>query len=193
MLDATSRAVSELGYPSLTVAAILERAGVSRKTFYEHFSDKEECFLAAYDEVVRLLSAGIAEAFDAGDTWRERVRSGLGAFLRLLAAEPAFARMCIVEVLAAGPAALQRRDAAMKQFTAYFEQGRRELPEGLAVPDVVPEAVVGAVYEIVYARVLADRTHELPDLLPELMYVALVPFLGPQEAARDLAGTLTAS
>jgi AcrR family transcriptional regulator len=192
MLDATSRAVSELGYPSLTVAAILERAGVSRKTFYEHFSDKEECFLAAYDDVVHLLERGVADAFAQGDTWRERMRSGLGAFLNLLASEPAFARMCIVEVLAAGPNALQRRDAAMRMFRLYFEQGRREAVSGKDLPEIVPEAVVGAIYEVIYARVLSNRTHELPDLLPQLVYVALVPFLGPDEAAKDYAGALAA-
>jgi len=186
MLDATSRAVSELGYPALTVAAILERAGVSRKTFYEHFADKEECFLAAYDVVVEGLVRAVSDAYNREETWRDRVRSGLGEFLRFLAAEPNFARMCIVEVLAAGPSALQRRDGAMRMFTVFFEAGRQEAPPTMPpLPDLVSESVVGAIYEIIYSRILRNRTEELPDLLPDLMYIALVPYLGPEEAARD--------
>jgi AcrR family transcriptional regulator len=185
MLDATSRAVSELGYPGLTVAAILERAGVSRKTFYEHFSDKEECFLAAYDVVVEGLVRGVSDAYNSQVLWRDKVRAGLAEFLRFLAAEPDFARMCIVEVLAAGPSALERRDGAMRVFTVFFEAGRQEAPPGARLPELVSESVVGAIYEILYTRIRASRTEELPDLLPDLMYIALVPYLGPEEAMRD--------
>jgi AcrR family transcriptional regulator len=185
MLEATSRAVSELGYPALTVAAILERAGVSRKTFYEHFSDKEECFLAAYDVVVEGLLRGVSDAYNGQEAWRDGIRAGLAEFLRFLAAEPDFARMCIVEVLAAGPAAVQRRDGAMRMFTVFFEAGRREAPPGMHLPEVLSESVVGAIYELVYARIRRDRTAELPDLLPDLVYIALAPYLGREEAARD--------
>jgi AcrR family transcriptional regulator len=191
MLEATSQAVSELGYPGLTVAAILERAGVSRKTFYEHFADKEECFLAAYDVVVEGLVRAVGDAYDHEDAWRDKVRAGLGEFVRFLAAEPDFARMCIVEVLAAGPSALQRRDGAMRMFTIFFEEGRHEVPPGMPpLPPLVSQSVVGAVYEIIYSRIRRDQTAELPDLLPDLMYIALVPYLGPEEAARDYAAAM---
>jgi AcrR family transcriptional regulator len=184
LLDATSRAVSELGFQALTVAAILQRAGVSRKTFYEHFAGKEECFLAAYDVVAEGLLHGVSEAYERPGPWRARVRAGLAEFLRLLAAEPAFARMCIVEVLAAGPQALRRRDDAMRMFTVFFEPGRAEAPPHVALPPLVSESVVGAIYEVIYTRIRRDETATLPDLLDELMYVALVPFLGPEDAAR---------
>jgi AcrR family transcriptional regulator len=178
LLDATSRAVSELGYPALTVAAILQRAGVSRKTFYEHFADKEECFLAAYDVVTGGLLHGVSVAYEQPGPWRQRVRAGLAEFLRLLAAEPAFARMCIVEVLAAGPRALQRRDDAMRRFTVFFDAGLREMPPGADPPPFLAESVVGAIYELVYARIRRGETEALPEILDDLMYVALVPFLG---------------
>lgn len=181
MLEATVRAVSELGYHGLTVAAILGRAGVSRKTFYEHFADREACFLAAYDEVVERLDRRVAEAFATGETWPDRLRSGLAAFLGFLAAEPALARMCIVEVLAAGPGALRRRDAAMRRFQACFEPGR-EAARGGPPPRLVGEAAVGAIHEVVYARVLRDRTEELPGLLDDLTEVVLAPFLGDEAA-----------
>lgn len=184
LLDATSRAVSELGYPGLTVAAILQRAGVSRKTFYEHFSDKEECFLAAYDIVTAGLLHGVSEAYERPGPWPRRIRAGLAELLRLLAAEPAFARMCIVEVLAAGPRAQQRRDDTMRRFTVFFDAGLRELPPAITAPSLVAESVVGAIYEIVYARIRRGETDTLPEILDDLVYVALVPFLGREQAAR---------
>lgn len=186
LLDATSRAVSELGYPGLTVAAILQRAGVSRKTFYEHFSDKEECFLAAYDIVTAGLLHGVSEAYERPGPWPRRIRAGLAELLRLLAAEPAFARMCIVEVLAAGPRAQQRRDDTMRRFTVFFDAGLRELPPAITAPSLVAESVVGAIYEIVYARIRRGETDTLPEILDDLVYVALVPFLGREQAARGL-------
>lgn len=186
LLDATSRAVSELGYPGLTVAAILQRAGVSRKTFYEHFSDKEECFLAAYDIVTAGLLHGVSEAYERPGPWPQRIRAGLAELLRLLAAEPAFARMCIVEVLAAGPRAQQRRDDTMRRFTVFFDAGLRELPPAITAPSLVAESVVGAIYEIVYARIRRGETDTLPEILDDLVYVALVPFLGREQAARGL-------
>jgi AcrR family transcriptional regulator len=184
LLDATSRAVSETGYRALTVAAILQRAGVSRKTFYEHFADKEECFLAAYDVVTEGLLHGVTHAYEQPGPWRRRVRAGLAEFLRLLAAEPAFARMCIVEVLAAGPRALERRDDAMRMFTVFFDAGLREVPADVTPSPLAGESVVGAIYELVYTRIRRGETAQLPDLLDDLMYIALVPFLGIEEAAR---------
>lgn len=192
MLEATARAVSELGYTGLTVAAILERAGVSRKTFYEHFSDKEECFLAAFDVVSEGLVRSVSDAFNGQTAWRERVHDGLAEFLRVLAAEPSFARMCIVEVLAAGPAALQRRDGVMRTFTVFFDAGRAEAPPDRELPKLISESVVGAIYELIYARILRNRTEELPDLLPDLLYIALVPYLGPDEAVIDYRATAQA-
>jgi AcrR family transcriptional regulator len=183
LLDGTARAVGEIGYPALTVQAIIDRAAVSRKTFYEHFSDKEDCFLAAYDAIVEQIIGAVTSAYEGEESWHDRVYAGIRAFLEFLASEPYFARMCIVDVLAAGPLALERRDAAMQAFTLFFEAGRSESPPHLSPPEIAAEAVVGGIYEIIYARVLRSRTDELPDLLPEIMYFALVPYIGRRSAA----------
>ena len=191
LLEGLAGAIDEKGYGAATIADVVRHARVSKRTFYEHFSDKEECFLAAYDVVVEGLVRAVGDAYNREDQWRDKVRSGLGEFLRFLAAEPDFARMCIVEVLAAGPSALQRRDGAMRMFTVFFEAGRQEAGEEMPpLPALVSESVVGAIYEVIYSRILRNRTEELPDLLPDMMYIALVPYLGPDEAARDyLAAT----
>lgn len=185
MLLAVAEAVAEQGYATTTVADIISRARLSRRTFYEHFTDKHECFLAAYDTVVEQMLAGVGRAYEqAGDDWTHRVHDGLEAFVNYLVAEPAFARMCIVEVVAAGPEARARRDDAMRVFMDFLEPGRALAPRGVEVPEVAPEIVVGGIYEIIYARLLRDEPKELVAMLPQMLYCALVPFVGHKAAAR---------
>ncbi len=192
MLLAVAEAVAEQGYPATTVADIIARARLSRRTFYEHFSDKEECFLAAYDTVVEQLLEGVGHAYEQADGWTQKVHDGLRAFLGALTAEPAFARMCIVEVLAAGPEARGRRDAAMRVFVDFLEPGRAEAPKGVSVPDLAGEIVVGGLYEVIYTRLLRDAGDELLELLPELLSCALVPYVGHRAAEKAVAETTRA-
>lgn len=189
MLLAVAEAVAEQGYATTTVADIISRARLSRRTFYEHFADKEECFLAAYDTVVEQLLAGVGHAYEQADTWPQKVHDGLHAFLFALAAEPAFACMCIVEVVAAGAEARGRRDAAMRVFVDFLEPGRAEAPKGLVVPALASEIIVGGIYEAIYARLLRGEASSLVDMLPELLSCALVPFIGHRAAEKAVAET----
>jgi AcrR family transcriptional regulator len=182
MLLAVAEAVAEQGYATTTVADIIARARLSRRTFYEHFADKEECFLAAYDTVVEQLLAAVGHAYEQGETWPRKVHDGLETFLGYLASEPAFARMCIVEVIAAGPEARARRDAATRVFVDFLEPGRKEAPDGVVVPALASEIVVGGIYEIIYTRLLRNAADELIEMLPELLYCALVPYIGHRAA-----------
>lgn len=184
MLLAVAEAVAEQGYAPTTVADIIARARLSRRTFYEHFADKEECFLAAYDTVVEQLLAAVGQAYDQADGWPQKVHDGLETFLAYLAAEPAFARMCIVEVVAAGAEARSRRDAAMRVFVGYLEPGRDEAPRGVVVPALAADVVVGGIYEIIYSRLQRNAADELVEMLPELLYCALVPYIGHRAAER---------
>ena len=194
MLLAVAEAVAEQGYTTTTVADIIARARLSRRTFYEHFADKEECFLAAYDTVVEQLLAAVGQAYEQADGWAQKVHDGLETFLAYLAAEPAFARMCIVEVVAAGAEARSRRDAAMRVFVEFLEPGREEAPRGIVVPALAADVVVGGIYEIIYSRLQRDAADELIEMLPELLYCALVPYIGHRTAekavrdARERAG-----
>ena len=194
MLLAVAEAVAEQGYVTTTVADIIARARLSRRTFYEHFADKEECFLAAYDTVVEQLLAAVGQAYEQADGWTQKVHDGLETFLAYLAAEPAFARMCIVEVVAAGTEARGRRDAAMRVFIDFLEPGRDEAPRGVVVPALAADVVGGGIYEIIYSRLQRDAADELIEMLPELLYCALVPYIGHRAAekavrdARERAG-----
>ena len=187
MLLAVAEAVAEQGFVTTTVADIIARARLSRRTFYEHFADKEECFLAAYDTVVEQLLSAVGQAYEQADGWTQKVHDGLETFLAYLAAEPAFARMCIVEVVAAGPEARSRRDAAMRVFVDFLGPGHAEAPRGVVVPVLAAEIVVGGIYEIIYSRLQRDAANELVEMLPELLYAALVPYIGHAAADRAVA------
>ena len=186
MLDAMARAVAEKGYEKTAVADVITYAGVSRKTFYEQFTDKEHCFLAAYETIFADIAAAATEAYDGRRRWPDRIQAGLEVFVGRLAAEPAYARAGIVEVLAAGPRAIELRDRLLRGFHTFFDASRPEVPDHGA-PRIVAEATVGGIYEVVYRRIVTEGPASLPALLPQLVYLALAPFVGP-EVARKTAG-----
>jgi AcrR family transcriptional regulator len=176
-------AVADRGYGETRVVDVIERAGLSRKTFYELFADKEDCFLAAYDEVSARLFAVTEEAFEgaAGQPWAERISAGVTALVEELSADQATARFAVIEVLAAGPRALARRDAAIRQFTGFIDAGRSE--SSLELPGLTSTAIVGGIYELLYSEILHGAIAQLPSRVPEIVYWIAQPFLGPERAA----------
>jgi len=186
IIDAMARAVAERGYARTSVADVLARAGVSRKTFYERFRDKEDCFLQAYDVVAEGLFERAEAAFreGAGEPWEVRVRHGLARTLEAMAREPEFTKMCMVEGPSAGPEAMKRYFAILELFRLYVDQGR-EVADA-EVPELTAHAVVSGVAGMIYRHVADDRAEELPELLPELTYFVIAPFLG-RERAREQA------
>ena len=184
-LKAMVEAVADRGYAETRVVDVIERAGLSRKTFYELFGDKEDCFLAAYDEVSARLYAVTDEAFEnaAGQSWPERIRAGITALVEELAADQPSARFAVIEVLAAGPRALARRDAAIRQFTGFIDAGRSE--SSLELPGLTSTAIVGGIYELLYTEILHGATSQLPARVPEIVYWITQPFLGPERAGEE--------
>jgi AcrR family transcriptional regulator len=184
-LKAMVEAVADRGYAETRVVDVIERAGLSRKTFYELFGDKEDCFLAAYDEVSARLYSVCEEAFEnaAGQPWPKRIRAGVTALVGELAADQAAARFAVIEVLAAGPKALARRDAAIRQFTGFIDAGRSE--SSLELPGLTSTAIVGGIYELLYTEILHGATSQLPARIPEIVYWITQPFLGPKRAAEE--------
>jgi AcrR family transcriptional regulator len=175
--------VSERGYPETRVVDVIGVARVSRKTFYELFDSKEDCFLAAYDVLLDNLLGEATEAFEAksGSPWAERIAAALGALLEHLSKHPGQARFAIVEVLAAGPKALTRRDAALRQFTGFLESGRSET--SFELPGITSIAVAGGVNELLYSEILHGAAARLPSRLPDLMFWVALPYLGAEGAA----------
>jgi len=181
ILSAVAQAIAELGYAEMSVEAIITRAGVSRRTFYEHFRNKEDAFLAAYDAALRAVVRHVRRAYLQEPTAQARLRAGIGAFLQFLASDPELARMCIVEVLAAGPRALARRNEAMRVFAEIIEDNIHDLVPSCQRPELTAETIVGGIHEVVFSRVLAGRTGELPGLAGDLLVAVLMLDVDRQE------------
>jgi AcrR family transcriptional regulator len=177
--------VAARGYPETRVVDVIRVAGVSRKTFYELFDSKEDCFLAAYDVLLDNLLGESGEAFESklGNPWSERISAALERLLQHLAEHPEEARFAIVEVLAAGPKALARRDAALRQFTGFLEAGRSET--SVELPGITSLAVAGGINELLYSEILHGAISRLPSRLPDLMFWVALPFLGAEGASAE--------
>jgi AcrR family transcriptional regulator len=167
-----AEAVAEHSYGATTIAHVVSHAGVSRKTFYEHFRDKEHCFLAMYDTGIAFVLGRLTEALEAAEDPRERLVSGLSTFLTVLAEEPAFCRAIVLEVYAAGPIGLARRRAVLQVFAGrYLEVNRQAREEDQDVEPLsgdVALGVVGAILELVSDRVEEGKTAELAELTDPL-------------------------
>src|SRR3954467_11229196 len=162
MLDGMARAVADKGYARVTVADVVSIAGVSRRTFYEQFDDKEDCFLAAYRTgsalVGRDLLAALGE-MPQESTWQDLLRAGMERYAAVLAADAGFARALIIDVLGAGPKAVELRRRGQDQFIDLFRRlSERAVREDAAigpVPDLFLCALVGGISELVQRRILA--------------------------------------
>jgi AcrR family transcriptional regulator len=190
LIAGLAEAIAENGYSGTTIAHITRAAAVSRRTFYEHFASKDECFVAAYDTVMKELQERVSAAFDEAEEWPRAIRAGIDAMLSFLAAEPNLARLCMVEALVAGPAVVERYDAAIQSFVPYFQEGRKgRPPEVLSrLSSTTEEALVGGMVSLISRRIIAGKAEELEELLPDLVEFTLTPYLGSADAAKIAKG-----
>lgn len=184
LFDGLVREVATKGYDNARVTDICHAAGVTRPAFYALFSGKEDAFLAAYRHGVAVLSQLMESAYrEAGPTWSDAARAALRTLLEVLASVPAFARMALVEVDAAGPDARRERDALLGSFRRFFADAGPG-PAADVDRETLVSTVVGGIHATVRSRVAQGRATELPQLLPVLTYAATAPFLGTADAAR---------
>jgi AcrR family transcriptional regulator len=186
LLEAAVRVVAEKGYGATTIADLTREAGISRTTFYEMFDDKEACFLAAYDGAVDALVRRIATAYEGEEGWPRRTRAGLATLLEALASEPGVARLALVDVGAAGPAAQRRYRAALQRLTPFFDEGRDFAPGGRNLPANTSRMAIGAVAGLIADELAEGKAEQLPDLLSDVLFATLVPYIGPAAAAREV-------
>jgi AcrR family transcriptional regulator len=183
MLDAAAT----LGYRDTNVQDVIERAGVSRPTFYEHFDNKDDCFLAAFDTGARRLRNRISAAAAKGGDWRGRLRLSLAAVLAFGVDEPQTARTLIVEARAASAEATQRRIDLLDGFATCLEaSARKTLAKPQARSPLTAAGVVGGIESVLYARLCRDESDQLASLLPSLMYFAVLPYEGQAAASEEL-------
>jgi AcrR family transcriptional regulator len=181
-------AVAERGLAGASVAHVVQRSGVSRRTFYEIFEDREDCFLAALDDAISRAGEHVIAAYEtAGRRWAERIRAGLTAFLSFLDAEPAAGRLLVVGSLGAGPSAHRRRQRVLDRVTSAIEEGREEAKTPGDLPKLTGEGAVGAVLGVVYARMSEGKCPPLAGLSGPLMGMIVLPYLGPAAARRETA------
>jgi AcrR family transcriptional regulator len=193
ILEATADLVAEQGYPETTIEQIVRRARVGYATFYKHFADKQEAFLALFDAAIERTAYVVEEAYDGEDgPWPDKVGAALGALLKIVAAHPNVARACMVEALTAGPAAAARHEAALKRFAPLLRPGRELNPRRERLPETLEDTLAGGVLWVVSQRLLAGEVAEIRALLPEALEFLLRPYVGEDEAARE-AGTAEAA
>jgi AcrR family transcriptional regulator len=187
LLDAAFAVVSEDGYRRMTARRVSGRAGVSNKTFYDLFTDREDCFLAAFDHAVEELAAVVLPAWEGEREWAAGIRAGLGALLGFLDGEPALRRLVFVEALGAGSRVLERRVQVLGVLQGAVDQGCAGVKVGRELPALTAEGVVGAAFGVVHTRLLSGRPEPLVGLLGELMAAIVLPYRGYGAAARELS------
>jgi len=194
ILEATADLVAEQGYAETTIEQVVRRARVGYATFYKHYADKDEAFLALLDAAVERTLYVVEEAFDREDgPWPDKVGAGLGALLKIAAAHPGVARACLVEAPTAGPEAAARHEAALKRFVPLLEPGRELNPNSERLPGNLEETLLGGVLWVINQRLIAGKPEQLRALLPEALEFLLRPYVGEELAARDAGGAEAAS
>jgi AcrR family transcriptional regulator len=177
LMRAMAKTVAEYGYQETTVRRLLGRAGLSRRTYYELFEDKEDCFLAAYDEAVDHVLELVVEAYEDGESPERKIELSLHAFLQFCADEPDIARMCIVEVLAAGPAARARRAETMARLASLMEEALHELRGDRKLSKLAARGLIGGVHELIYVPIDRGETEHLPDLADQIVSSQIAPLV----------------
>lgn len=181
LLNGVVEAVAEHGYNATTISSITASAKISRRTFYEYFASKEECFLAAYEMIEAHVLDSMLAAPGAGQPWPDRVRARLAALLDVLARDSAVSRCFLIEPLAAGGDVAARYREAMQLLAGTL---RPEPPPSELNLEVRDQALIGGIATLIVRRLNADGAQRLPDLLPDLVELALAPYVGRQEAKR---------
>lgn len=188
MLESMMRMAAEKGFEATTVTEVAEAAGVSEATFFETFGDKEGCFLESYDALIDVLVSYVSSEFEAAARrpWPDRIAAGLRALVEFMANEPELARMAMVEGSALGEGARARYQETLDRFITFLEEGREYSGQGDALPADTPRLAIGGAASLIFDEVRAGRARELENILPELVYAVLMPYLGSEAAEEEM-------
>jgi AcrR family transcriptional regulator len=187
ILTAMVQEIAQRGAANVSVAHVVGRSGVSRRTFYEIFQDREDCFLAAFDDALRHAAVNVVPAYEISGAWRVKIRAGLTALLETLDYDRATGRLLIVESLAAGPKALKRRQGVLAQIMPVIERGHSEAKGAVGLPVLTAEGIAGGVLAVLHARLTETHTRSLLELLNPLMGMIVLPYCGPAAARKEIA------
>jgi AcrR family transcriptional regulator len=181
LVGAMAVLLAEKGYASVTIADIVREARVSKRTFYEHFTTKETCFIACYEALSDLALQSIADAASAHISWIEQTRAATSAYLSTLESQPALTRTLMMDIYAAGPEALRVRRAVQKRFADYLrhlvDRGRKDNPKLARLSPAMATAIIGGINELVLVAVEEGRANRLSEL-SDTAYTLLKAVLG---------------
>ncbi len=185
LLRAFLELVREQGLQGAGIGSMCKRAGVSRRTFYEVFTDHDACVLAALDEALRRICERVLPTYEGERRWRARIRAALIALLECFDAEPGLARLCVVETLRAAPEVSVRRKHVLDTLATVIDGGRGESKQDDALPPLTAQGVVGGALSVIHARLLEETHAQLVELAGPLMAMIVHPYLGPAAARRE--------
>lgn len=186
ILEATADVLAEHGYQGATLEMIVRQAKVGYATFYKHFADRDEAFLALLDAATERTAGRVEDAYQREEgPWPDRVGAALGVLFEDVAAHPNVARACLVEALTAGSEASARHEAALKRLAALLKPGRELNPRQAHLPENLEETLAGGVVWVLSQRLIADEAGKLRGLLPETLEFLLRPYVGEDEAAKE--------
>ncbi len=187
MLAAMAEVCAERGVSNVTVSHVVSRSGVSRRTFYEMFEDREACFLATLDEALACVARYVLPAYETPARWHERIRASLVGLLSFLEDEPYMGRMLIVETLGFGTLGLQRRKEVLVEVVAAVDEGRLVAKNGAGLPPLTADGLAGGVLSVIHSRLLEPEVGSLLELTGPLMSMIVLPYLGAAAARGELA------
>lgn len=188
IFDAVANLTAEKGYAALSLEEIVAEAAISLQTFYEHFENKEEAFLATFEMGHAKATAAINRSLDLKLSWAQNIRIGLTSLLEFLASEPAIARLACVDILIAYPHVSGRVNEANFSYIELLDIGPNDTYPNMP-PPVMREASVGGIFELLHEYILNGRTQRVPELIDYVMYIVITPFAGREIAARAVAET----
>lgn len=188
LIAAAVATVDELGYARMTVAEVLSRARVSRKTFYDVFVDREDCFLATFDQILVENCPAVEQAYASQSNWLDGVRAALAVVLDLMDRSPGLSKLCVVESLVGGERVMRRRIEVVELLARAIDGGRPGTA-GQDPPLVAPEAIVGGVLAVLHMHLVRNDPESFSTLLNPLMSMIVLPYRGPRAAAKELCAT----
>jgi AcrR family transcriptional regulator len=186
---AAAKVLAARGYAEMTVEHVLNEAGVSRTTFYEHFHNKRECVLVAHENVFERFAGELFRACAGESAWPAKVAAAVRATMAFAAGRPEEAQLLIVDAVAADPALTERVLASNDYLVGLLRNGREQCPEAGSLPELTERALIGAASSVIGSRLLADQADRFSTLEPELVQLMLMPYVGITAARRMAEGT----
>lgn len=182
VLEAVAECCAERGYGATTVSHVVDRAGISKTTFYGLFRDKEDCFIAAANLLLGDLVTSATTAYSPDKPLVQVVHDAAKAILEMLAARPAFASLAFLDYRTATPRALELYQSGVRVLISLLDQVRADSPQESPLPSSAARGALGGAEALLRNEIAAGRATQLPQILPEVVYSCLVPYLGLDEA-----------